>query len=63
MTEPGLVHRRWATLDDEQLALARWLTDRARELWTDADGELSLAEAVTLAGVQAEHRRPRGLPA
>lgn len=47
--------RRFRTLTPEQLDLAQEITRRADKLWKDADGELSLAEAVTLAAVQLGH--------
>jgi hypothetical protein len=46
---PRRSHR---TLTTTQRALADDLGQRAERLWTDADGELSLFEAVALAAVQ-----------
>jgi hypothetical protein len=48
---------RWArrNLTPGQIALTNELTRRADRLWIDAEGELSLAEAVTLAAVQLGH--------
>jgi hypothetical protein len=43
---------REAKLTAEQLDLTRELARRADKLWTDAGGDLSLAEAVELAAVQ-----------
>lgn len=53
LAEPGApLRRREAQLTPAQLALARDLGSRAERLWTNADGELSLSEAVALAAVQ-----------
>lgn len=48
---------RWAkrNLTPEQTALAGELARRADRLWTDADGELSLAEAMAVAAMQLGH--------
>lgn len=54
-TEPAQLPRRFASLTPAQLALAQELNRRAEKLWTDADGELGLAEAVTIAAVQMGH--------
>ena len=54
-TEPAALPRRFATLSPAQLTLAQELTRRADRLWRDAGGELSLAEAVTIAAVQMGH--------
>lgn len=43
---------RWRTLTPEQRALADALLRRAEKLRDDADGELSIAEAVTVAAAQ-----------
>jgi len=56
--EPAALPRRFASLTPAQLDLARELTRRADKLWKDADGELSLAEAVTIAAVQMGHYSP-----
>lgn len=56
--QPSELPRRFATLTPAQLALARELQRRADKLWRDADGELSLAEAVTIAAVQMGHYEP-----
>lgn len=53
--QPSELPRRFATLTPAQLDLARELQRRADKLWRDADGELSLAEAVTIAAVQMGH--------
>lgn len=53
--DPTALPRRFASLTPAQLDLARELTRRADKLWTDANGELSLAEAVTIAAVQMGH--------
>ena len=53
--QPSELPRRFASLTPAQLALARELQRRADKLWRDADGELSLAEAVTIAAVQMGH--------
>lgn len=46
------VRRRYAALTPEQVALADDLAARAGRLRANADGELSVAEAVALAAVQ-----------
>jgi hypothetical protein len=56
--EPAALPRRFASLTPAQLDLAQELTRRADEPWKDADGELSLAEAVTIAAVQMGHYSP-----
>lgn len=56
--EPATIPRRFATLTPAQLALAQELNRRAEKLWTDAAGELSLTEAVTIAAVQMGHLEP-----
>lgn len=43
---------RWRTLTPEQRALADALMIRAEKLHADADGELSIAEAVAVAAAQ-----------
>lgn len=43
---------RWRTLTPEQRALADALMHRAEKLHADADGELSIAEAVAVAAAQ-----------
>ena len=53
--EADALPRRFRTLTPAQLDLAREITRRADKLWQDAGGELSLAEAVTLAAVQLGH--------
>ena len=53
--EPAALPRRFASLSPAQLDLAREIQRRADKLWRDADGELSLAEAVALAAVQMGH--------
>lgn len=55
---PTELPRRFATLTPAQLDLARELQRRADKLWRDADGELSLAQAVTIAAVQMGHYEP-----
>ena len=53
--EPAALPRRFASLTPAQLDLARELTRRADKLWKDANDELSLAGAVTIAAVQMGH--------
>lgn len=55
---------RWArrNLTPRQAALAEELNRRAERLWADADGELSLAEAVAVAAVQLGYYYPDAAP-
>lgn len=53
--QPDALPRRFRTLTPAQLDLAQEITRRADRLWKDAGGELSLAEAATLAAVQLGH--------
>lgn len=55
METPTELPKRFQHLTPQQLELAQELTRRADKLWKDADGELSLAEAVTIAAVQIGH--------
>lgn len=47
--------RAWRTLTPAQSALAEDLTARAERLHAEADGELSIAEAVAVAAMQLGH--------
>lgn len=52
-TQAGAPQRdRWRTLTPEQRALADALLHRAETLRDDADGELSIAEAIAVAAAQ-----------
>jgi hypothetical protein len=51
-TPPPIERRTWRSLTPEQTALAADLSRRAEALRAEADGELSLAEAVAVAAIQ-----------
>lgn len=53
--DPDALPRRFRALTPAQLDLAQEIARRADKLWKDADGELSLPEAVVLAAVQMGH--------
>lgn len=62
MAEPETVPRFWRTLDDEQRAAADEITRRALAMWQEADGDLSIADAVDLAASQVRHHVLDGTP-
>ena len=55
-THSGPPRREWRTLSDRQREIAADLTARAQQMWADADGEISLREAVELAAFQAGYQ-------
>jgi len=48
--------RTWQTLSDQQRIIAKDLMERAQRMWAEADGEISLREAIELAAFQAGHQ-------
>ena len=48
--------RTWQTLSDQQRTIAKDLMERAQRMWAEADGEISLREAIELAAFQAGHQ-------
>lgn len=59
---PEASRRRWQRLSDQQRTIATDLMDRAMRMWEDADGEISLREAIELAALQVGRRPPDDLP-
>lgn len=53
---PEASRRRWQRLSNQQRTIATDLMDRAMRMWEDADGEISLREAIELAAFQVGHR-------
>lgn len=58
MNDQNPMHRPWRNLSPEQRTIAAEITKRAEAMWLEADGEITLAEAVTLAAVQIGHTLP-----
>lgn len=59
---PEAFRRRWQRLSDQQRTIATDLMDRAMRMWEDADGEISLREAIELAAFQVGGRPPGDAP-